>query len=189
MFNIGAVWHILPSLRLPIFYPKAHTLTSLEPINDAEGVGMVGRRVRLAAVNGDRVFATSLNKPTAAFRSVAATTSRPSSLAHNERIRQYALVYCRNGGLLCREPLPSPMILPLSQRDAKPLRRSLRLWTSARKPWSKRPAMLAGPVFIAALERIKIAGMDKADARVIARAIGDHGGSAVAKHLASIPSE
>ena len=45
------------------------------------------------------------------------------------------------------------------------------------------------PVIIAALERVKIAEMDKADARAIARAIGDHGGSAVAKHLASIPSE
>jgi hypothetical protein len=44
------------------------------------------------------------------------------------------------------------------------------------------------PVLIAALERVKIAAIDKADARAIALAIGDHGGSAVAKHLASIPS-
>ncbi len=45
------------------------------------------------------------------------------------------------------------------------------------------------PVLVAALERVKIAAIDKADARTIARAIGDHGGSAVAKHLASIPSD
>jgi hypothetical protein len=39
-----------------------------------------------------------------------------------------------------------------------------------------------------ALERVRIAEIDKADARTIALAIGNLGGAAVARHLASIPS-
>ncbi|VXD01484.1 hypothetical protein SPHINGOT1_340038 [Sphingomonas sp. T1] len=42
------------------------------------------------------------------------------------------------------------------------------------------------PVLIAALERIKIAAIDKADARAIATAISNHGGKAVANQLASL---
>lgn len=42
------------------------------------------------------------------------------------------------------------------------------------------------PVLIAALERVKIAAIDKADARAIATAISSHGGKAVANHLASL---
>ena len=42
------------------------------------------------------------------------------------------------------------------------------------------------PVLQAALDRIKIAAMDKADAKVIATAIGEHGGKAVAQHLTTI---
>ncbi|WP_174278379.1 hypothetical protein [Sphingomonas bacterium] len=44
------------------------------------------------------------------------------------------------------------------------------------------------PILQAALDRVKIAAMDRADARTIATAIGDHGGKAVADHLASIAS-
>ena len=40
------------------------------------------------------------------------------------------------------------------------------------------------PVLMAALERVKIGPVDKADARVIASAISGHGGKAVAAHLA-----
>jgi hypothetical protein len=40
------------------------------------------------------------------------------------------------------------------------------------------------PVLIAALERVKIAAIDKADARAIAAAISNHGGKAVANQLA-----
>ena len=43
-------------------------------------------------------------------------------------------------------------------------------------------------VLFSALERIKIAGMDKADAKAIAAAIGAHGGEVVARHLATLPS-
>ena len=42
------------------------------------------------------------------------------------------------------------------------------------------------PVLFAALERIKIGAIDKADARAIASALSDHGGKAVAVHLASL---
>ena len=87
----------------------------------------------------------AFNKPLCGVPfSCRTTTSQPSSLAHNERIRQYALVYCSNGGLSCREPLPSPMILPLSRRDAELSETELGTLASVRKPWSKLPAMLAG---------------------------------------------
>lgn len=42
------------------------------------------------------------------------------------------------------------------------------------------------PVLTVALERIKIAAIDKADARAIATAISKHGGKAVASQLASL---
>ena len=42
------------------------------------------------------------------------------------------------------------------------------------------------PVLTAALERVKIAAFDKADARAIATAISKHGGKAVASQLASL---
>lgn len=42
------------------------------------------------------------------------------------------------------------------------------------------------PVLLAALERVKIAGMEKAEARAIATAITRHGGKAIAAHLASL---
>lgn len=42
------------------------------------------------------------------------------------------------------------------------------------------------PVLLTALERIKIGMVDKADAKAIASAISDHGGAAVARHLASL---
>lgn len=42
------------------------------------------------------------------------------------------------------------------------------------------------PVLLAALERVKIAALDKADARSIARAVATHGGRSVAQHLASL---
>lgn len=42
-----------------------------------------------------------------------------------------------------------------------------------------------GPL-LAALEKVKIGAMDRADAKTIANAIGDHGGKAVAERLASI---
>lgn len=41
-------------------------------------------------------------------------------------------------------------------------------------------------VLIAALERVKIAALDKADARAIAAAISNHGGKAVASQLGSL---
>ena len=41
------------------------------------------------------------------------------------------------------------------------------------------------PVLLAALDRVKIAAMEKADARTIATAISRLGGSVVAEHLAS----
>lgn len=42
------------------------------------------------------------------------------------------------------------------------------------------------PVLLAALEKIKIATLEKADAKTIAVAIDRHGGKAVADHLASL---
>lgn len=55
----------------------------------------------------------------------------------------------------------------------------------------KRVAELAArdagrPVLLAALDRVKIPSMEKADARSIASAISTHGAEAVAQHLASI---
>lgn len=41
-------------------------------------------------------------------------------------------------------------------------------------------------VLLSALEKVKIAGMEKAEARTIANAIAKHGGKRVADHLASI---
>ena len=42
------------------------------------------------------------------------------------------------------------------------------------------------PTLLAALEKVKIATMDKNDAKGIATALGQHGGSAVARHLSSL---
>ena len=44
------------------------------------------------------------------------------------------------------------------------------------------------PVLLAALDRIKVAAMDKADAKAIATAIGQHGGKAIAQHLSLFKS-
>lgn len=44
------------------------------------------------------------------------------------------------------------------------------------------------PVLIAALDRVKIATMEKSDARAIASAVSQHGGAVVASHLSSIVS-
>lgn len=44
------------------------------------------------------------------------------------------------------------------------------------------------PTLQAALDRVKIAAMDKSDARTIAVAIGQHGAKAVAAHLSTIQS-
>lgn len=43
------------------------------------------------------------------------------------------------------------------------------------------------PILIAALDRIKIAGMGKDDAKAIAAAISNHGGKAVAANLGKMP--
>lgn len=42
------------------------------------------------------------------------------------------------------------------------------------------------PTLLAALQRVKIAALDKADAKTIASTIGSHGGAAVAEHLATL---
>ena len=42
------------------------------------------------------------------------------------------------------------------------------------------------PVLTAALDRVKIGAIDKADARAIATAISNHGGKAVASQLAAL---
>lgn len=42
------------------------------------------------------------------------------------------------------------------------------------------------PTLLAALGRVKIAAIDKADARLIASAIAKHGGKTVATHLATL---
>lgn len=42
------------------------------------------------------------------------------------------------------------------------------------------------PVFLAALDRVKIGTMEKSHARAIATAIGTHGGEVVAQHLSTI---
>jgi hypothetical protein len=44
------------------------------------------------------------------------------------------------------------------------------------------------PVLLSALERVKIAALDKAHAKTIASAIGTHGGAAVAEHLTALNS-
>ena len=42
------------------------------------------------------------------------------------------------------------------------------------------------PVLLAALDRVRIGAIEKADARVIAQALSDHGGKAVAANLTSL---
>ncbi|CAM3055203.1 MULTISPECIES: hypothetical protein [Bacteria] len=42
------------------------------------------------------------------------------------------------------------------------------------------------PVLLAALERVKIAAIEKSDARTIAAALASHGGKAVAERLAAL---
>jgi hypothetical protein len=44
------------------------------------------------------------------------------------------------------------------------------------------------PTLLAALDRVQIASIVKADARAIAAAIAKHGGKAIAAHLASLES-
>jgi len=44
------------------------------------------------------------------------------------------------------------------------------------------------PILLAALDRVKIATMDKTDARSIAAAISLHDGQVVAQHLATLPT-
>ncbi len=52
---------------------------------------------------------------------------------------------------------------------------------------AKEAARDAGrPVLLAALDRIKIAAIDKSDARMIAAALAAHGGKAVAERLAEL---
>ena len=41
-------------------------------------------------------------------------------------------------------------------------------------------------VLVAALDKIKVSAMTKSDAKAIASAIGQHGGGAIAQHLASM---
>lgn len=54
---------------------------------------------------------------------------------------------------------------------------------------AKEAARDAGrPVLLAAFDRVKVAALDKADARSIAQAIATHGGKSVAQHLASLSS-
>lgn len=45
------------------------------------------------------------------------------------------------------------------------------------------------PTLMAALEKVKVATIDRNDAKIIAAAIGQHGGAAVARHLASLNAE
>ncbi|KQN90713.1 hypothetical protein ASE90_16530 [Sphingomonas sp. Leaf67] len=55
---------------------------------------------------------------------------------------------------------------------------------------AKEAARDAGrPVLLAALDRIKIAAIDKSDARMIAAALASHGGKAVAERLAELSNE
>jgi hypothetical protein len=44
------------------------------------------------------------------------------------------------------------------------------------------------PILIAALEKVKIAAMDKADAKAIAAALEQHGGKVLADHLRALPA-
>ncbi|MDJ0276027.1 hypothetical protein QLH51_04310 [Sphingomonas sp. 2R-10] len=53
---------------------------------------------------------------------------------------------------------------------------------------AKEAARDAGrPILLAALDRVKIARMEKAEARIIANTIGRLGGKAVAEHLGALP--
>lgn len=44
-------------------------------------------------------------------------------------------------------------------------------------------------VLMAALERVKIPALDKADARIIATALATQGGKSVAEHLSTLPKQ
>lgn len=87
-------------------------------------------------------------------------------------------------------PRASSKSIDLSSIEAR--REALRAELAALDEQAKAAELAARdagrPVLLAALERIKIATMAKADAKAIASAIGLHGGEAVAQHLASLPS-
>ncbi len=87
-------------------------------------------------------------------------------------------------------PRASSKSIDLSSIEAR--REALRAELAALDEQAKAAELAARdagrPVLLAALERIKIAAMAKADAKAIASAIGLHGGEAVAQHLASLPS-
>lgn len=85
-------------------------------------------------------------------------------------------------------PRPTAKPTDISSIDAR--REILRAELAALDEQAKEAELAAKdagrPVLLSALGRVKIASMDKTDARSIASAIGQHGGKAVARHLATL---
>lgn len=85
-------------------------------------------------------------------------------------------------------PRPSSKPADLSTIEAR--REALRAELAALDEQAKAAELAARdagrPTLLAAFDRVKIAAIDKSDARAIAAAIGHHGGKAVARHLAKL---
>ncbi|WP_267396441.1 MULTISPECIES: hypothetical protein [unclassified Sphingomonas] len=85
-------------------------------------------------------------------------------------------------------PRATPKPTDLSSIDAR--REALRAELAALDEQAKAAELAAKdagrPILLAALDRVKIATMDKTDARSIASAISLHGGQVVAQHLATL---
>ena len=85
-------------------------------------------------------------------------------------------------------PRATPKPTDLSSIDAR--REVLRAELAALDEQAKAAELAAKdagrPILVAALDRVRIAAMDKTDARSIASAISLHGGHVVAQHLATL---
>ncbi len=87
-------------------------------------------------------------------------------------------------------PRATPKPTDLSSIDAR--REALRAELAALDEQAKAAELAAKdigrPILLAALDRVKIAALDKAHAKTIASAISVHGGAAVAAQLATLGS-
>ncbi|MEG3162867.1 hypothetical protein U1763_20390 [Sphingomonas sp. LB2R24] len=87
-------------------------------------------------------------------------------------------------------PMPRPSSKPADLSTIEARREALRAELAALDEQAKAAELAARdagrPTLLAALDRVKIAAIDKSDARAIAAAIGHYGGKAVAGHLAKL---
>ncbi|WP_244647446.1 hypothetical protein [Sphingomonas sp. CFBP 13728] len=87
-------------------------------------------------------------------------------------------------------PMPRPSSKPADLSTIEARREALKAELATLDEQAKAAELAARdagrPTLLAALDRVKIAAIDKSDARAIAAAIRRHGGKAVAGHLAKL---